>query len=837
MSFRRGLVTIFTIVLATTLVVVADARDWHTTTGQTIRDATFAGINSNGQVQLLTRDGDIHPVPLAELSQEDRKLIAALLEDGKSVERRRVEPSPRPDPQEPPAPESQALPKPEAQGRMRVEEIKAERPPTRFALLVGVNEYDLAQDLKYCVSDVKGLYERLLQVGYEEVDVRLLVSGSDEERLLPTKNRIEHQFDIMLGSVNEGDSVLVMLSGHGFHRNDESYFCPADTNTEKPETMITLSHLFDKLDRSKAQYSLLIVDACREELPEGGARSATDHAKSMASFTKSLGADPSGIAKLSSCDELQKSWESSDLNHGVFMNYVIEGLGGRADAERGNRDGMVSLSELHEFASQNTRKFVIEQFNRLQTPMLFGNVPGDWNLSDVAINPGLVDKVDEAVRLYEQGEYRQAIDSFDAVIKEYERFGSLAVGEANQSAWTNAYAFRGRSRLQLGDYPSAISDFSKAIEKGFEGASIHGLRGVANHLIGNLVEAKSGYDTAIAVSPETSSYYFNRALLHDRLGDQNKAIADYTKVVSLDPDDAEAYLNRGAARCNRGDTNVQEALDDFVKAANADTSCSEAFLNAGLIFCDQRKTDSAIDWLSRAIETSESPALAYCYRAFAHKMKRDYSRSLSDCQKAIELDPQNELAYCIRADIQRFNGRYSEALPDYNKAIQLNPKNPAALINRAIVRGLLHDNSGAVADYKEAVKLAPNDPFVICGQALVHIHIEGNSSACISACSRALRIDPNFKLAYGIQGYAYFRARQIRAADQVYRNIRGSTMSSSELSYVDTARKAVMRKQWSTAILYFIRALDLNPRNSSIGSFDGLLKHKFARTEKLREEV
>ena len=263
MSFRRGLVTIFTIVLATTLVVVADARDWHTTTGQTIRDATFAGINSNGQVQLLTRDGDIHPVPLAELSQEDRKLIAALLEDGKSVERRRVEPSPRPDPQEPPAPESQALPKPEAQGRMRVEEIKAERPPTRFALLVGVNEYDLAQDLKYCVSDVKGLYERLLQVGYEEVDVRLLVSGSDEERLLPTKNRIEHQFDIMLGSVNEGDSVLVMLSGHGFHRNDESYFCPADTNTEKPETMITLSHLFDKLDRSKAQYSLLIVDACR----------------------------------------------------------------------------------------------------------------------------------------------------------------------------------------------------------------------------------------------------------------------------------------------------------------------------------------------------------------------------------------------------------------------------------------------------------------------------------------------------------------------------------------------------------------------------------------------
>ena len=67
---------------------------------------------------------------------------------------------------------------------------------------------------------------------------------------------------------------------------------------------------------------------------------------------------PASMAALFSCSEKEVSWEDSELDggHGVFFHYVIQGLSGKADEERGNHK--VELDELYSYVKDNVLAFV-----------------------------------------------------------------------------------------------------------------------------------------------------------------------------------------------------------------------------------------------------------------------------------------------------------------------------------------------------------------------------------------------------------------------------------------------------------------------------------------------
>ncbi|OYW13135.1 MAG: hypothetical protein B7Z55_17350, partial [Planctomycetales bacterium 12-60-4] len=93
---------------------------------------------------------------------------------------------------------------------------------------------------------------------------------------------------------------------------------------------------------------------------------------------------PGGIAALFSCSPGQRSFEHPDLGHGVFLNYVIEGLSGKADA---NSDREVTLAELEDFASQETQRFVRTSLGKSQTPERFGQSRGVMPLVRLKFTP------------------------------------------------------------------------------------------------------------------------------------------------------------------------------------------------------------------------------------------------------------------------------------------------------------------------------------------------------------------------------------------------------------------------------------------------------------------
>jgi sulfatase modifying factor 1 len=235
----------------------------------------------------------------------------------------------------------------------------------KYALLVGVRQYDPNElrTLKFAEADVDGLAQVLRQSGYQSENVVLMTQsvGAQNTRFLPLGTNIRKELRLLLQDLNPEDSVLVAFAGHGvkFKTGEESYFCPQDARLNEKPTLIPLTEVYKELEKCKAGLRLLLVDACRNDPLSRNSRTASE------SITRpQIKPPPGGIAAFFSCSENEEAFEHDDLKHGVFFNFVIEGLKGAAK----NEDQNVTLPDLQGFVTRRVSTFVRDKYGTRQMP-------------------------------------------------------------------------------------------------------------------------------------------------------------------------------------------------------------------------------------------------------------------------------------------------------------------------------------------------------------------------------------------------------------------------------------------------------------------------------------
>src|SRR5262245_19584909 len=248
----------------------------------------------------------------------------------------------------------------------------------KHALLVGVRQYEspALRPLRFADRDVEELAKVLVEIGFAEENVRVLTQerAARELRALPTSRNIRNELSRMLKLVelrdNPADTVVVALAGHGFldPKTQTSCFCTADTRAQElsPEdpALIDLVRLYDQLQKSRAGFKLLLVDACRND--PLNPRRAVRPVVELVSVSRPLKKrPPGGVAALFSCSEGQFAYEDDKLQHGVFFHFVIEGLRGKADLDG---DGTILLGELATYTSTEVFRFVDKTRNDEQVP-------------------------------------------------------------------------------------------------------------------------------------------------------------------------------------------------------------------------------------------------------------------------------------------------------------------------------------------------------------------------------------------------------------------------------------------------------------------------------------
>ncbi|GAB4002253.1 hypothetical protein GCM10028807_60510 [Spirosoma daeguense] len=259
-------------------------------------------------------------------------------------------------------------------------------PQQTFAVIIGISDYKLGEpgkgDLTYSGNDAEGICELLESSICGSVPAENIRFLNDRNASLANIRQALTIFK----RATPNDRIIFFFSGHG----DKGKFLPYDAYTTGPGFVLQHKEIKDAFRNSVAGTKILLADACMSG-------SITDQRV----YTHSLHDNESAVIALDTTT-LQhheqnntnvvilmssysdaKSQEISKLRQSAFTYFLIRGAQGSADK---NRDGIVTIKELHYYVSLNVQRITRQPDGRIdQIPKVTGRF--DENLAFTRLNP------------------------------------------------------------------------------------------------------------------------------------------------------------------------------------------------------------------------------------------------------------------------------------------------------------------------------------------------------------------------------------------------------------------------------------------------------------------
>ncbi|MFJ4081349.1 caspase family protein [Streptomyces iakyrus] len=133
--------------------------------------------------------------------------------------------------------------------------------PQHKALLIGASDYDdpRIQDLPFVRDDLQRVRDVLVERGFQSAEIV-------ESKRGITPNTVNGRIRAFLRDAAQGDTLLVLLSGHGQHFEGKDFLIPEDATFDVgvfADSCIEIGWERE-LEESAAAHVVFLVDACRE---------------------------------------------------------------------------------------------------------------------------------------------------------------------------------------------------------------------------------------------------------------------------------------------------------------------------------------------------------------------------------------------------------------------------------------------------------------------------------------------------------------------------------------------------------------------------------------------
>jgi len=200
----------------------------------------------------------------------------------------------------------------------------------------------------------------------------------------PTAAAIRAALADLRDTADSDDTVIVYFCGIGFNGRtsgagaDAAVFCPADVDLSRPETLLPLAEIDDRLRRIGAAKTLLVYESCRKRLAvDVPAYRPTSDPADSASRPKGL-EKPRSVARFLACSTDQYAYFCKSSGLGVLTCELMNGVGGKADT---SKDGKVSIGELAEYLTATVATAAATAYPGVaQEPEITTNVKEAWAL-------------------------------------------------------------------------------------------------------------------------------------------------------------------------------------------------------------------------------------------------------------------------------------------------------------------------------------------------------------------------------------------------------------------------------------------------------------------------
>jgi uncharacterized caspase-like protein len=274
----------------------------------------------------------------------------------------------------------------------------------RVALVVGNDNYLHVTKLERAVNDAKAVGAELEKLGFEV----LAFSNLDRRGM----NQALTQF---VTKISAGGVGVFFFAGHGVQVSGSNYLLPTDINVVQSEELqdeaIDLGRVMERLSQAKAKFSILILDACRDNpFPKvanrsvGGTRGLTiPSAPEGLMVVYSAGVNEQAIDRLSA--------EDSNPN-GLFTRELLRHLG----------EPNVRIDEM----VKSVRLAVREQaaaIGQSQNPAIYDQSSGDFYFvrteSAPAVQPSAAESGATEIAFWDSIKNSASADDYRAYLRRY----------------------------------------------------------------------------------------------------------------------------------------------------------------------------------------------------------------------------------------------------------------------------------------------------------------------------------------------------------------------------------------------------------------------------------
>jgi len=352
----------------------------------------------------------------------------------------------------------------------------------RWAVLVGIDDYEHLQSLTFAVNDTIWLCSALVEAcQFPPENIFPLVTDwrhiksmrssegppleedfwrwFEHQKKKPTKDNLIERLKLLKNKVQPGDLVLFYFAGHGILLESEAHIAMVEAKTTdlrlRGPGCVRMDDLSAILHSLSARAVVVVFDACRQSLTRGveaGAAGIPSNTLDDA-FSRNIVIRPSArrqldmAATLFSCKVGQASHEWPEKKHGFFSYYLTRALLGAAADEKGK----VTLNSLEAYLSREVAAAVKSKLSREQVPWLAreGTNPGSLVLSwSGLLPPG--SRIPSATTASDTDTKTVCVHSFSDITESNElRHLGLGLAEGIASRLANAPKIRVVERSQL----------------------------------------------------------------------------------------------------------------------------------------------------------------------------------------------------------------------------------------------------------------------------------------------------------------------------------------------------------------------------------------------------
>ena len=236
-----------------------------------------------------------------------------------------------------------------------------------IALVIGIGDYSVAPDALFADLDAEYFYDYVHRAfGVPNRNIKLL--RDKEANLFSVKRAVKRWLP---GNIHEDKTdVYIFFAGHGLasKNGQDLYLLPENGQPDLLEdSAIMRNEIYDVLKDANPRSVTVFLDTCFSGGTRGDEMLVADARSIRVAARDSLAPDRFTVFTASAGDEISSSLPGA--KHGLFSYFLMQGLGGEADA---NANKQITAGELHAYVSDNVSRQAL-RLGRVQTPQLQGD--------------------------------------------------------------------------------------------------------------------------------------------------------------------------------------------------------------------------------------------------------------------------------------------------------------------------------------------------------------------------------------------------------------------------------------------------------------------------------